>query len=461
MPNEPGKKPVLHTKKHVARLERERRQARIVLFAFFGILITVLLLIGYGFLDVNYLQLNKPVAKVGDTEISARDFEAQVRLERQQLLNSYNVNMQYSQLYGIDTTAQLEQIKSYLDLPEFLGQTVLNQMIDDELVRQEAAKRGITVSTEELDKYIQGQFRYFPEGTPTPTLVPTKVATPEIPVEAFDVVTVTPSPNPVTATPTGTSASIGTDIPSIIPTITLAPTSTPTTGPTATALPTATPFTFEGFQVAYQKGLEEYARFDVSEAGFRKLFETRILREKLMSVVVTDVIATEEQVWARHILVSDSAVASTIIDRLNAGDDFGALARELSEDTGSAVNGGDLGWFGKGAMVAEFETAAFALEKPGDITPAPIKSQFGYHIIQLIARQSRALDAGKLEDTRNDAFNDWLAKIREEYAVETYNEFWIPRVPNEPNFITMATESANAVKTQQAEAGSQATAAPK
>ncbi len=65
--------------------------------------------------------------------------------------------------------------------------------------------------------------------------------------------------------------------------------------------------------------------------------------------------------------------------------DFAALAREVTDDTGSKESGGDLGWFGRGRMVKEFEDAVFAL-RPGEIS-APVKSQYGYHVIKLEERQ--------------------------------------------------------------------------
>ncbi|HNO32228.1 MAG TPA: hypothetical protein PKI78_10615, partial [Anaerolineales bacterium] len=86
MSNESGRKPVLH-KKHVARLQREQQQTRIVLYTFFGVLAIVLLLLLYGWLDIKFFQLNRPVAKVGDTEILLKDFEPRVKLQRQNLLS--------------------------------------------------------------------------------------------------------------------------------------------------------------------------------------------------------------------------------------------------------------------------------------------------------------------------------------------------------------------------------------
>ena len=89
-----------------------------------------------------------------------------------------------------------------------------------------------------------------------------------------------------------------------------------------------------------------------------------------------------EQVHARHILVADEKTAQLVESKLKSGEKFDALAAKYSVDPGSKDKGGDLGFFGKGQMVPVFEKAAFAL-KPDEIS-APVKSPFGYHVIQLI-----------------------------------------------------------------------------
>ena len=90
---------------------------------------------------------------------------------------------------------------------------------------------------------------------------------------------------------------------------------------------------------------------------------------------------TSSELRARHILVKTESDAKAIIKELNEGADFEATAK--SKSTGpSGPNGGDLGFFGKGQMVPEFEKAAFALDK-GEITSSPVKTQFGWHIIKV------------------------------------------------------------------------------
>lgn len=94
-----------------------------------------------------------------------------------------------------------------------------------------------------------------------------------------------------------------------------------------------------------------------------------------------------EQIRAAHILIRTAqtdgkAIAEALLQDLRKGADFGKLAKEKSQDPGSAAKEGDLGFFTRGRMVKPFEDAAFALKKPGDLSPV-IETPFGWHIIQL------------------------------------------------------------------------------
>lgn len=100
------------------------------------------------------------------------------------------------------------------------------------------------------------------------------------------------------------------------------------------------------------------------------------------------------QVRIRHILIAskdkgDEAArkqAQELLEQLRAGADFAALAKQYSADPGSADKGGDLGFFAQGRMVPEFDFVAFKLEKPGELSEL-VKTQFGYHILQLQERK--------------------------------------------------------------------------
>ncbi len=126
---------------------------------------------------------------------------------------------------------------------------------------------------------------------------------------------------------------------------------------------------------------------------------------------------TKEQRQLSHILVEgdDEAKAQNILDELNSGADFTALAKAKSEDVGSAQEGGLLGWIEKGTMDPTFEEAAFALEKAGD-TSGLVKSSFGYHIIRL--------DAIKLPQAKpyEQVADEIKSDIAEQKAVERFYE---------------------------------------
>lgn len=103
-----------------------------------------------------------------------------------------------------------------------------------------------------------------------------------------------------------------------------------------------------------------------------------------------------EEVRARHILVSSEEEAKKIHEQIKKGGDFEKIAKEKSADKGSGANGGELGWFTKDRMVPEFAEAAFKLKK-GDIS-SPVKSEFGWHIIQVEDR--RALQVPSFEEMK-------------------------------------------------------------
>ena len=105
----------------------------------------------------------------------------------------------------------------------------------------------------------------------------------------------------------------------------------------------------------------------------------------------------EKEFNAAHILVETEEEAKAIIEELEGGADFEALAKEKSTGP-SGPSGGNLGWFGKGAMVPEFEAAVTALE-PGKISP-PVKTQFGWHVVKLL--ETRLGKAPSLDEVRHE-----------------------------------------------------------
>jgi len=134
-------------------------------------------------------------------------------------------------------------------------------------------------------------------------------------------------------------------------------------------------------QVVKQMGLAQEQALQA--AAIRKAVAPLVTEDAVKAAYDKDIAGkpAEQEAHAAHILVANEADAAKIIAQLKAGGDFTALAKANSTDPGAA-QGGDLGWFKKGAMLPEFSAAAFAL-KPGEITDKPVKTQYGWHVIKL------------------------------------------------------------------------------
>ncbi|TEU13404.1 MAG: foldase, partial [Anaerolineales bacterium] len=128
-----------------------------------------------------------------------------------------------------------------------------------------------------------------------------------------------------------------------------------------------------------------------------------------------------EQVHARHILVETEEEGDVVLAKLEEGEDFTDLAAEYSIDTGSKDDEGDLGWFPREVMVAEFEEVAFALEI-GEASEL-VKSEFGYHVIEVLGKEVRELGPQLLQAFQQKAFDQWFAEQEELAEIERFVSF--------------------------------------
>jgi parvulin-like peptidyl-prolyl isomerase len=372
------------TRKQAHRRRRDEERTRRLMIGLGAVAAILIILIGAGLVQELVLKPRQPIATVNDNRITSEEYRKRV------LFDWYQSN-------------------NPVEDPQGSSVQVLDQMIEEELIREQARQRGITVSPDEVTEFIEQQFGY-QRNPPTPTPLPA--------------ISPTPQPSP-----------------------------TPGGEPTPTPAPTATPVSLEAYQSAYKNYLERLNTVaGFKEADFRSLAELDLLRQKLYESVSADVPTTEEQVRAQHILVRiiepqptatplpdgqptptpDPSAAPTpeprsaeeafaliteIKQKLDAGGDFAALAAEYSEDTGSRAQGGELGWFGRGQMVAEFEDAAFSLQ-PGQVSD-PVKTQFGYHLIKLEERDpARTIDQFALQQKKYEAYQTWLADLQTAAKIE-------------------------------------------
>ena len=139
-----------------------------------------------------------------------------------------------------------------------------------------------------------------------------------------------------------------------------------------------------------------------------------------------------EEYRARHILVETEDEAKEIVKQIKGGKDFAAVAKEKSKDTGSAKNGGDLGWFVADMMVPEFSKAAIAL-KNGEVS-APVKSQFGWHVIQTQERRKQAppkfeeVKENLAQQLRQQAQQEIVTKVKATAKIELKGAAAAPQI---------------------------------
>jgi peptidyl-prolyl cis-trans isomerase D len=380
----------------VGRVEREQRLNKIIQFSMIGILAIVVVVVIYGIIVSTFVTPNVVLATVFGEEITVDEYQTQVRYQRAMMIGTMN---QYASLYQLytDPTVQsqisnyIQQIQYQLDDAEGFGQVIFNQMIDDILIKREAQDRGITVTEEEILEEVGNPYGYYPNGYPTPTPAPTAEPTEGDDDTATDeVVEATPAPVP-------------------------------------------TSITYEEFQDSLATELEGYREYGVTDEVFYNLVEAQIYRQKLSDVLAEGIEKTEDQVWARHILVDDEETAQEVLDRLAEGEAFEDLATEYSTDPSAATNFGDLGWFNETTMVTEFSEAAFSAEV-GDIV-GPVESQFGFHIIEVLGHEMREMAQADLDYEVSIALADFISQLKapaEENGDIELNPDWAKYIPDDP-----------------------------
>jgi peptidyl-prolyl cis-trans isomerase D len=419
------------TKKHLDRLHREQKQTRWIIIGSAIILTAVILVIIYGILDQQVLKYRRPVADVNGERISAQEFRNFTKYYRYNIIRNAESTYQIASMFGNDEAtlqsflSQLQTAAQQLDTFA-AGESALNQMVDNALAIQEAKNRGITVSDKEIDERLQQALGYYANGTPTPTNTVPPVATSTLSAVQISMMKPTATTT-LTPTPSVTETLV-TATPALEPTATPTEPAEPETSPTPE--PTPTPYTLEGYQSVYATMAADFeTNFEIPKETLRYIIEVQVFREKLQEQVLGIVPCEEERVWAQHILVADAGLAKTISEKLKAGEDWFTLVDEYSTDEGSKSQGGDLGWFGRGQMVKEFEDAAYALPI-GEISE-PVQSQFGWHIIRVLGHENQPLTAVECQNLKQTKFQEWLTNFREGSQVEIL-DYWQQIVPIQP-----------------------------
>ena len=420
MSKSPSPHPKVTGKKYVARAQKEAELQRRVLLGLGGIGALIIFVLLIGLMRVYVFLPRQPVAVVEGVEISTEDYRKRVLYE-QFLLDDQlrNLGAQYSQIQQAfadnpqllsslqnQTGQQMQQLLVQRQESERLALEVL---IEEELVAQEAARRGIEVSEEEVTGAIQARAAAAESGYIEADAQATVTARFSAAQEATATAALfTPTPTLTATTETTTTEEVPAPLPTNPPVPT--PTINVLTGDTLTQAVTN-----------WENTLRENA--NLTSEDVRSLVRRELLREKLLEAIGSEANTLVPQAHARHILVETEEEALAVKERLEAGEAFEDLAAELSNDPGSGQEGGDLGWFTEEDMVAPFAEAAFSLEI-GEIGD-PVETQFGWHVIDVLEREEREVEGATLLRYQRNAYDAWLVGAR----AGNIEDRWTPDSP--------------------------------
>jgi hypothetical protein len=407
-----------------------------------GVVVAIIALLIGGTLLWEYLFVpQQTVATVNGDSISVAEFQERVRLERTVLNQRLNLDFGFFMDIGQDPNQLIQQDpyntwwQELTGQPELLGSRVLNEMIDEQIIRTAAEERNVTVDPAAIDEQVEQFFNLnrpeeteevtdptetpLPTETPTPFVSPTPSSTPRP--------TNTPEPTPTPLEDEAAADESGDDL-DVTPTVTPRPTNTP--------VPTQT---FEEREEEFRTNLDQFytqaqRRSNLNEAAVRRYFEYQALLTALQDDVTAEISQETTYVNSRHILVATQEEAENILAALESGESFAALAQAVSTDTGSGSRGGELGWAPASNFVPEFRDAVS--EAPIGETVGPIESEFGFHIIQVSAREEREMTEDEYQRAQAVAFQEWFdGTTSEENNDIQRGDNWPRHVPVEPQFV--------------------------
>ena len=412
--------------------------------------VLVILILAGSAINEYFIKPRHVLATVDGTKIRRKDYW---KVRSYDLLNQAS---QFSQLAQFADSSQQSQYQSMAqqaltELEDVWGSTgtddaTLSKMIDDQVYLKNLADLNLSITGQEVDDYIAQQFEpsnapiYTP--TPTQTLIPTRAAwatetavaqaatasagaaTPEASPEAEG----TPAAGtPPAGAPDASLEASPTEsgIPVAEPPLTepgslaASPSAATPAGSTPEASPAASPTVAPtpNQEQARQTAAAGYEQFQdnvfdethMSRADYERLIaRPQLARQKVREVLESQVGQSAEQIRAAHILVGTKDLADSIYQQLQQpGAEFEQIAKDQSTDTSTAPNGGDLGWFPRGIMVAEFDAVAFATP-PGQFSE-PFQTQFGWHIVKVYAVEpDRPLTDDQINQLKSSKVQNWL-----------------------------------------------------
>jgi len=413
-----SRKDILIQRQH----DRQTRQIRLAILGIVGLLGVVVLI---GIVNELLIKPDSPVASINDAEVSLADWQERVRFQRGQLIVGIeDLAEAFGQDIGQVQQFAGQQITLLEDAPT-LGQFVLDQMVDEELMRQAAEERGIQVSDEDVQKDIEEAFGFFGGAAPTP--LPTATETP-IP---------TPSLTPIVVEVT--SGELPTTVPE----------PSPTTGPTSTPLPTSTPISRDSFQENYEETMAQFKDLGTNESIFGDVVRAQLVEERLLDELALEADPPDEALQASffYLLFDSEEEAEQAQTDISAGD-YLAIWNTIKnqpietdpEASLSTATASEVLWRTQEDIASlyglEVSEAVFndPVDEPSTVlivqAEDPETGSDRYYIVMVSGREMRPLSEAVLNGARQELLQTWLENQRLN-GVELY-ERWRANVPARP-----------------------------
>ena len=479
--------PTKPTRIQLSRYEREQRTRKVVVIGAAAVAGIVLIMVLLAVLQITVWEPSRAVARVGPDLINVTQLQRRMKFEQAVAFQQYErmagqVAQLQQQAQGNDQSnnfllnfyqQQMQQLVGRAE-SSAVASAALDNLVTERLVRQESVKRGIAVSSDEVQKDVEKTFGLyretltpFPTDTPVPTSTPAPTATSTNTAVPTATSTNTPAP---TATSTNTPAPTATATAAVTATVAISgtvtatntaiPTSSPTSAPTASATskpttapsptatatatkfvtptvmviePTATPrlqpttVTQDDFKVLFDRTLGSYSAIGFTEADYRTAVENNLYQEKLKAAFAKEVPNEAKHYKYDYIRFNTEDAAKAGLDKLGKGVSMEALISETNNITqpapiGNGVSANDT-WISQfnveqqtgPAVLAQLET--LPIDKPSGVISSTTNGQPGFFVLMPKARETRALEANELKQMQEKAYGDWLEKTRTDASI--------------------------------------------
>ncbi|HSJ55426.1 MAG TPA: peptidylprolyl isomerase [Anaerolineae bacterium] len=367
------------TKKQIAMGRKEARQRRIILLSVGAVALVVLVILVIGVLQEVVLAPAEPVAIVNGEKIRTDVFQDLVTYQR---YNQYSaISSLRDSLDQLQTGEQQEgneflvsfyeqQLSQMQAQVSTIPQAALEELIEDVLIREKAEAEGITVTAADVEETIQADL-----------------------MGAF-----------------AQSQEVLTD---------------------TQELPTATPVPQEDVDELYNSII---GNIKISDEAFRDIVQRSLLRGKVQELLAGEVVTTGLVVQAQLIKTETEEEALAAMERIEGGEEFAIVATEVSTDTTTAEQGGDLGWVTTGQLASRYgqalEDEVFALS-PGEMTTVGSNDMF--YVIQVLDRDENGpLPEAVVTQRRSSVLTDWLAERKASPEVEIERLLEEDQIPPDP-----------------------------